>query len=129
MRNASGPRNLILKFYDSGLQTAQVAKRLDLCTAWCRRVKQQRDQPTLQRRNSRFKLDSTACEHLCRFVDEQPDATLAELKNRVQFELNICVSIGTLWNTLKRLKLTLKKSRSSPASRIAPMSRPPARRS
>jgi transposase len=39
-------------------------------------------------------------------VEEQPDATLNELRQR----LGVSVSLTTLWTTLKKLGMTLKKS-------------------
>jgi transposase len=44
-------------------------------------------------------------------VDEGPDATLEELRARVASELRITISIGALWETLRVMKLSLKKSR------------------
>jgi transposase len=40
-------------------------------------------------------------------VREQLDATLAELCAWLLAEFGISVSIGTIWNTLRRLKVTL----------------------
>lgn len=51
-----------------------------------------------------------------------PDATLEELQAWLAVERKVEVSIGCLWNRLRRLKLPLKKSRSSPPSRIGRMS-------
>jgi len=60
-------------------------------------------------------------------VRARPDATLAELRGWLFATHGVSVSIGCLWNTLDRLGLTLKKSRSVRPSRTAPMSRPPAK--
>ena len=43
---------------------------------------------------------------LVRLVEEQPDATFSELRER----LGVSVSLATIWTTLKKLGLTLKKS-------------------
>jgi transposase len=51
-----------------------------------------------------------------------PDATLEELQAWLADECAVKVSIGCLWNRLKLLKLTLKKSRSGPPSRSGRMS-------
>jgi transposase len=45
-------------------------------------------------------------------VRAQPDATLAELRDWLQAEFGVSASIGTMFNTLRRLGLTLKKSAS-----------------
>ncbi len=49
-------------------------------------------------------------------VREHRDATLAELCEWVRTKLGVSVSIGTMWATLRRLGLTLKKSAWTPAS-------------
>jgi transposase len=51
-----------------------------------------------------------------------PDATLEELQAWLAEERQVKVSIGCLWNRLKFLKLTLKKSRSERPSRTGRMS-------
>jgi transposase len=60
-------------------------------------------------------------------IAEHPDATLAEIKSWLASDRQVAVSIGCLWNRLRRLDLPLKKSPSAPPSRIAPMSQPRAR--
>lgn len=60
-------------------------------------------------------------EALCAKIAETPDATLAELRAWLLDERGVQVSEGCLWNQLKRLGLTLKKSRNTRPNRIAPM--------
>ena len=55
-------------------------------------------------------------------VATHPDATLEELQAWLAAERKVKVSIGCLWNRLRRLKLPLKKSHSGPPSRIGRMS-------
>lgn len=93
------------------MQTKQISQRLKVSASWARRVKQRRDQPPRKIGGGHFKLDEAAQAALCRFVQETPDATLEQLRGRVRSELRVDVSVGALWNTLRRLKLTLKKSR------------------
>jgi transposase len=47
-------------------------------------------------------------------VARQPDATLAELRDA----LGVHVALSAIWHALKELKLSFKKSRSAPPSRI-----------
>lgn len=61
-------------------------------------------------------------EVLHQHVKENCDATLAEIRAFLLAEHGIEVSVGCLWNTLKRLKLPLKKSHNAPPSRSAKMS-------
>ena len=104
-------RQRVLRFYDAGEKTAAIARRLAVSPAWCRRVKQHRHQPPAVRRGRSFKLDAAACTRLTARVARQPDSTLEELRAWCGSELGVIVSVGALWSTLRRLKLTLKKSR------------------
>jgi transposase len=56
---------------------------------------------------------------LRRRVAELSDATLEEIRAWLISEHGVKVSIGCLWATLKRLKLSLKKSHSMPPSKTA----------
>jgi len=108
-------RERVLALYDEGLKTKQVAERLKVCRAWARRIKQWRNEgrsiAPKPVGGSKPKLDEAARRELACFVDEQPDATLEELRARIARELGISISIGALWETLRAMKLSLKKSR------------------
>lgn len=108
-------RERVLALYDEGLKTGKVAKQLKVSPAWARRIKQWRNEgKSIAARpvgGSKPKLDDTARRELARFVDEQPDATLEELRARLGTELHLAISIGALWETLRVMKLSLKKSR------------------
>jgi transposase len=52
-------------------------------------------------------------------VTEFSDATLEEIRAWLMAEHDLKVSIGCLWNTLRRMRLPLKKSRSTPPSKTA----------
>jgi transposase len=103
-------RQRVLMFYDEGSKTRAIAKQLRVSESWCRRVKQRRDEPPRKVGGGHFKLDAAAQIQLVQWVEQRPDATLQELRVRIKAELNIHISIGALWNALRRLKLTLKKS-------------------
>ena len=108
-------RERVLALYDEGLKTKQVAERLKVARSWARRIKQRRSEgksiAPQAVGGSKPKLDAAARRALARFVDEGPDATLQELRARVARELQITISIGALWETLRAMKLSLKKSR------------------
>lgn len=70
-----------------------------------------RQRPPERQENALDPLDPDQRRKLAGFVDEKPDATLKELQARVKAELEVVISIGALWNSLRRLKFTLKKSR------------------
>jgi transposase len=103
-------RALVLRKYDSGQQTQQIARELQVSKAWCRRVKQRRDQPPTKVGGSKPKLDAHARGQLKGWIEQRPDATLEELRARVKAELGIAVSIGCLWGTVRALEFTYKKS-------------------
>ena len=111
MAHGEALKQRVLAYYDEGFPTKQVAERLKVSRSWARRVKQRRDEPPRKIGGGHFKLDEAGQAALCRFVQETPDATLEKLRDRIRDELQINISIGALWNTLRRLKLTLKKSR------------------
>jgi len=100
----------VLRLYHEGEQTKDIAERLKVSPAWCRRVKQRRHDPPRKIGGGHFKLDDAGRTTLARWVKQQPDATLEELQRRCLDELQIRISIGALWNTLRRMKFSLKKS-------------------
>ena len=104
-------RQRVLALYDEGVKTKQISKQLRVSPAWARRVKQRRDEPPRKVGGSKPKLDEAACHTLAGWIDDQPDATLEELRGRIDRELGLRVSTGCLWNTLRRMTFTFKKSR------------------
>jgi len=113
-------RQRVIAACDSGKPTKQVAKTFGVSTAWVRRLKQhRRERGNIIPRNgggSRgFKIDR---HRLAERVDQQPDATLVELRDR----LGVAVTLWAISKALRELKLTYKKSRSTPRSRTGPMS-------
>ena len=47
---------------------------------------------------------------LQRMIKQSPDATLAELQVRIEDELGLECCLSTIWYTLRKLGVTLKKS-------------------
>ena len=112
-------RELVLDAYEEGLKTAQIARRFKVSRSWARRVKQRWHElkvriATRQKHGANPKLSPADRRELAELVDKTPDATLMELKQ----QLTKPVSISTLSRTLIDMKLTLKKSRFTPVSRI-----------
>ena len=124
-------RARVLALYDDGMDTNPIAKLLRVSPAWARRVRQRRDDvgPPRPPGGSRPRLNAAARAKLDQWVAERPDATLAELRDRAAAELGVTVSVGCLFATLRALRLTYKKSRSSPPGRPARTWRRPGRRS
>lgn len=102
-------RQRVLDAYDAGHRTRAIALRFDVSESWCRRVKQYRYEPPRKMGGGHFKLDGAGCAVLAGFVSQKPDATLEELRLGIASEPGISISIGALWNTLRRMKLSLKK--------------------
>jgi transposase len=103
-------KDRVLALYDEGLKTKPISRRLKVSPAWARRVKQRRNEPPRKIGGGHFKLDEAACKSLAEFVKQRPDSTLEELRRRCLAELDIRISVGALWNALRRMKLSLKKS-------------------
>jgi transposase len=114
-------REQVLGAYEQGMKTKQIAERFGVGRAWCRGVKQRLRERGLrgaieQKHGPDPILGPARRQHLADLVSRKPDATLVEL----QAKLDVPVSISTIWRTLQDMKLTLKKSRCTPASGTGP---------
>jgi transposase len=118
-------RQRVLAAVDEGiLSRPAIAKAFTVSTAWIRRLVQRRRETgsidALPHRGGPApKLGEEHHARLRELVARQPDATLAELRDR----LGTPVSIMTVCRALQKLRLPLKKSPSAPPSRTGPMSR------
>jgi len=118
-------RKRVLAACDAGHGTKQVAETFGVSSSWVRRLKQRRRElGTIEPLPPRYgSIPKFTPEHLQRLADlvaEQPDATLAELKER----LGLDVTLKSICVRLQQMKLRLKKKSSTPASRTAPTSKP-----
>jgi transposase len=116
-------RDRVLAACDDGMKTQPVARTFRVSPAWVRRIKQRRREegrttPKPMGGATVVKIDLVRLGHL---VDEQPDATLAELRQR----LDCGCGASAVCMALQRLGLSLKKKRSTPRSRTGPMSPKP----
>jgi transposase len=115
-------RERVVRACDEGRGTRPyLAELFGVSTAWIRRLLQRRRETgsfaALPRGGgSAAKMDSDRCGRLLVLVAEQPDATLAELRDRLQAP----VHLSTVARTLARLGLTVKKKSCGPPSRTAP---------
>ena len=76
--------------------------------------------PTFRPKRAGPGPDGPAGAALASFVEQKPDATLEELRARVAAELGVRISVGALWETLRRMEFTFKKSRRTRPSRRGP---------
>jgi transposase len=108
-------RGRVLGAYDRGMQTKEIAENFQVSPAWARRVKQRRREhgeltPRLMGGKRFEKIDRV---RLAALVRQQPDATLAELRDR----LGITCAISAISTALKRMSLSFKKRRCTRPSR------------
>jgi len=111
-------RQRVLADCDAGFKTKQVAEKYGVSRTWVRRMKQRRRETgEIAPRVGGGRKPKIDRDRLVELVRAQPDATLAELRDR----LRIRCSLSALCMTLKRLRLTFKKNaargRAGPARR------------
>jgi transposase len=114
-------RERVLAACDAGHGTKEVAELFDVSPAWVRRLKQRRRErgsilPLPRTYGPKPLLDEACQQLLAQQVRQLPDATLEEL--RAGLPVKVC--IGTLWNTLHKLRLPFKKSPCTRRSRTVP---------
>src|SRR5262245_46934698 len=105
-------RERVVRARDSGMSAAAVAARYDVGLAWVYRLVQRRREtgsiaPRRQTKFRRRALSGDEEVRLVALITARPDATLAEL----QHALPTCAALSTLWRTIDRLGLTIKKNR------------------
>lgn len=102
-------RERVLQDRDAGISKAEVARKYRVSTRWIFKLEKQRETtgdiaPCRSHAGPKRKL-AEHTERLLQLVEEQPDATLRELRDR----LGVPVSLATIWNTLQALGVTFKK--------------------
>lgn len=111
-----------------GVGSGKVAGRYGVSISYVVKARQRRDRfgtvtPGAQRSHTPPKLAGHEAA-LRAQVRLKPDMTLDELRAWILAELSISVSVTTVWKTLRRLELTLKKRRLSRLNRAAQTSPP-----
>jgi transposase len=104
----------ILADCDAGMSAPAAAQKFSVSQSWVRRLKQRRKEtgeiaPRTQRHGP-VPLSQTHADALRAAVADQPDATLAELREK----LGLDVALSTVWEALDALGLTFKKSHRRP---------------
>ena len=119
-------RQRIVAAYDQGDTTRQkVAERFGVSLAFVKKLLSRRKRfgtiASFQDRVGRKRAIPPEGQIALReHLEKHPGATLAELRDA----LALACSLVTVFNTLRRMKLTYKKKRSGPPNRIARKSRP-----
>ena len=96
-----------------GVGSGKVAGRYGVSSSYVVKVRQRRDRlgeetPGAQRSHTPPKL-AGHYDAITAQVARQPDMTLDELRAWILTECGVSVSVSTVWSTLRRLGLTLKK--------------------
>jgi transposase len=102
----------------------ELAERFRVSYGWARKISAalyqtgQMERPCGSKRGPQSKITGDAEQYLKSAIRIQPDLTLSELSQRLEQERGIAISVSRLWTILKNLGLKLKKSHSTPPSRI-----------
>jgi transposase len=104
-------RKRVLRARDSGMKPDVVARTFDVSVSWVYRLVQRRRETgsIAARKQTKFRgrsLSSDEEVRLVALITAKPDATLAEL----QHALPTGAALSTLWRTIDRLGLTVKKN-------------------
>lgn len=112
-------RKRVLADSDGGLPTKKVAQKYGVTSTWVRSLKQRRREtgeiaPRVGG-GRKPKIDRT---QLVALVEQQPDATLMELREK----LGVQCSLSAIWMALDKLRISFKKSASGRPSKTGWMS-------
>lgn len=120
-------RHRVLALTEEGYTTSEIAEVLGTSGAWVRSIKALhkagRPLEPKSRANKRTSLAEREGDRIRAQVKAKPGSTLEDLKR----DLELSVSISSLWYALQELKISLKKNPSTPQSKRGPTSPPPAR--
>jgi transposase len=113
-------RDRVLRAYNRGMKTKQIAETFHVSPAWARRVKQRRRETgeTTHRPMGGPGVTIVDRAQLAALVRKHPDATLAELRAM----LGVQCALSTLCQALKQMGLSFKKKRFTRRSETVRMS-------
>jgi len=117
-------RRAVARAYDECGSSLEVAEQFGCSESWVRRLIQRRREtgslaPRPLKRPNNNRLDEGDLKQLQELIRRTPDMTLAELAEA----LGQKASVPTVWRATQALQLPLKKSPSTPPSKIARTSR------
>ena len=117
-------RHRVVAITEDGLTSSEIAEVLGVSSVWVSSIKQlHASGQSLEPKscaNQRRSLAEREGDRIRAQVAAKPGTTLEDLKRH----LNLNTSISNLWYALRDLKISLKKSPSSPPSKIDPTWRP-----
>jgi transposase len=103
---------------------SQLAKRFDVSFGWARKISAAlRSTGNMERspggpRGPSSKLTDAMRQDVRNWIAKQADLTLAELQVRLYEHWDLEISLSRLWMVLQQMGLRLKKSHSTPPSKI-----------
>jgi transposase len=103
---------------------SQLARRFSVSRGWALKISSQlhrtgkMERAAGHRRGPASKVTPEIQKELKDWIGKQADLTLAELQFRLYEQRELKISLSRLWTVLKELGLRLKKSRSTPPSKI-----------
>jgi transposase len=102
---------------------SQLAQRFSVSHGWALKISSQLHRTgkmdrAARRRGPASKVTAGIQQELKDWIAKQTDLTLAELQLRLQEQHQLEISLSRLWTVLKGIGLRLKKSRSTPPSKI-----------
>ena len=115
-------RRKFLQAYDRGEGSiGMLATRFGVSRGWGWKISSARNRSgqmerVVGRQGRPAKVTPEVLSTLSQWVAAKPDLTLAQLQEKLRCQLHFQLSIGRLWQLLKKLGLRLKKSRSTPPS-------------
>ena len=119
-------RQRVLAASDRGLSARKVAALFEVSVSYVLRARQRRTRTgevrALKARQVQVRRLAAHGDALRETIAMRSDLTLAELCTWLRTERAVSVGTTALWRELRRLGLTLKKSRSTRPSRTAPTS-------
>jgi transposase len=116
-------RRKLLEAYDRGEGSLRVlAERFGVSSPYAWKISAQRKRTgqverVEQRHGPESKVTEAVEEQLRSWVRQQPDLTLVEIQERLWETARLPVSVARVWQVLRRMKLRLKKSHSTPRSK------------
>ena len=104
-------RKRVLRAWDRGMKAEVVAATFEVSRAWVHRLVQRRRETgsIAPRKQTKFRgraLSSDEEMRLVALITARPDATLAELQDALPTR----AALSTIWRTIDRLGLTVKKN-------------------
>ena len=116
-------RQKFFQAYDRGDGSLKdLAKRFGVSEDWAKKLSARRGKTGqieigAWRHGPQSRVTAAIREWMERQMRRQPDLTLRELQQRLEGEHRLQLSVGWIWNLLRRWGLRHKKNRSAPRSR------------